>query len=72
MRAKEAAKAPALVNPTKVFDIDEPDMEVFNSLPEWIQEKMKNNLNFSGSPLEAALGGVSEEPVSDDPESDGW
>jgi hypothetical protein len=56
MRAKEAGKAADLVNPTKVFDIDDPDMGVFNSLPEWIQNKMKDNLEFSGSPLEEALG----------------
>lgn len=57
MRAKEAAKAPELVNPTKVFDIDEPDMEVFLSLPQWIQDKMKDNLEFEGSALEKALEG---------------
>lgn len=55
MRDKDAAKAPELVNPPKVFDIDEPDMEVFFSLPEWIQDKMKSNLEFEGSPLEKAL-----------------
>lgn len=52
MRAKEAAKAPDLVNAPKVFDIDEPDMEVFWSLPEWIQTKMKENLEYGGSALE--------------------
>lgn len=56
MRAKEASKAPELVNPPKIFDIDEPDMEIFGSLPQWIQDKMKENLEFSGSALEAALG----------------
>ena len=56
MRAKEAGKAADLVNPTKVFDIDEPDMKVFNTIPEWIQKKMKENLEFSGSALEKALG----------------
>lgn len=55
MRAKEAAKAPELVNPPKVFDIDEPDMEVFGSLPQWIQEKMKENLEYEGSALEKAV-----------------
>lgn len=65
MRAKEAGKAPDLVNPPKVFDIDEPDMDVFNSLPEWIQNKMKGNLEFSGSPLEAALGEGSVDSAAD-------
>tara|TARA_R110002096_G_scaffold427705_1_gene638600 strand:+ start:113 stop:835 length:723 start_codon:yes stop_codon:yes gene_type:complete len=55
MRAKEASKAPELKNPVKIFDIDNPDMKVFGSLPEWIQTKMKDNLEFGGSALERAL-----------------
>lgn len=70
MRAKEAAKAPALVNSPKVFDIDSPDMDIFNSLPEWIQTKMKDNLNFSGSALEKALGGESQETDDEGGDSD--
>jgi len=55
MRPKEAAKAPELVNPPKVFDLDDPDLEVFNSLPTWLQDKIKDNLNFAGSRLEKVL-----------------
>jgi len=51
MRAKEAAVAPALVNEPKVFDPDEPDMEVFGSLPEWLQNKIKDALDFEDSAL---------------------
>jgi hypothetical protein len=61
MRPREAANCPDLVNPPKVFDLDAPDMEVFNSLPEWLRDKIKGNLNFKGSALERKLGG--EEPV---------
>ena len=60
MRPKEAAKAPALVNPSKLFDFYNPDMEVFNKLPQWLQDKMKNAVDFGGSALEEALG----EPVA--------
>lgn len=56
MRPKDADKCPALKNPAKVFDLDNPDMEVFNSLPKWIQEKIQGNLNFEGSPLQKLLG----------------
>lgn len=58
MSAKKAANLPGLKNDPKLFDLDNPDMEVFNSLPEWIREKIKGNLNFKGSKLEAALGGA--------------
>lgn len=61
MRAKDAEKCPELKNPTKVFDLDNPDLEVFNSLPEWMREKIKSNLRFAASPLERLLGG--EAPV---------
>lgn len=57
MRAKEADKAPELVNKPLVFDTDEPDMEVFKALPDAIQNKIKNALDFEGSPLDQALGG---------------
>lgn len=55
MRPKEAAKAPELVNPPKVFDFYDPDMEVFNALPQWIQDKMKEAVDFDGGALDMAL-----------------
>lgn len=79
MRKRDADKCPELVNPSKVFDLDDPDMEVFNSLPEWVRDKIKGNLNFLGSPLEAALGAGNkkeqkkakkEEPDGDNPDID--
>ncbi len=55
MRPKEVERAPALVNPTKVFDFDAPDVDVFLSLPDWLQDKIKEAVDFAGSPLEALL-----------------
>ena len=55
---------PELVNPTKLFDLDQPDMDVFNALPEWLQKKIKGNLNYNNSPLQAALG---EQPIAEAP-----
>lgn len=62
MRPKEAKKAAALVNESKIFIIDDADVDGFNSLPEWQQDKIKSNLEFKGSDLANALGGKSEEP----------
>lgn len=56
MRPKEAAVCPELQNTPRVFLLDEPDMEVFHAFPEWIQDKLKGNLQFKGSALETALG----------------
>lgn len=58
MSPKKAATCPELVNKAKVFDLEAPDLDVFNALPGWLQEKIKGNLNFQGSPLQRALGGA--------------
>lgn len=62
MRPKEAAKLPDLVNEPRVFDLDNPDVEVFLSLPNNLQEKIKGNLNYEGSKLEKALAVHSGKP----------
>lgn len=75
MSAKKAAQCPPLVNPSKVFDLDNPDMKVFVNLPDWLQEKIKGNLNFQGSPLQKALGGEQEAPkkvVEEEPDNAPW
>jgi hypothetical protein len=55
MRPKDAAQCPELQNAAKVFDLDDPDMEVYNALPKWLQEKIAANLEYKGSPLEEKL-----------------
>jgi hypothetical protein len=49
---------PELKNPVKVFTLAEPDLEIFKSLPQWLQDRITSNLEFSGSLLEALLGGA--------------
>ena len=56
MRPKDADKCPELKNEAKMFDLDDPDIEVFNKLPKWIQDKIKGNLNYEGSKLQKSLG----------------
>ena len=55
MRPKEAAKLPALVNPSRVFSMDDPDLEVFLTLPNFVQDKIKGGLEFEGSKLDELL-----------------
>lgn len=57
MRPKEAQKAPALMNPPRVFDFYAPDIEVFNALPDWLKDKIKGAVDFGGSKLEKLLSG---------------
>lgn len=77
---RKADKLGDLVNSPQIFLIDEPDMEVFEQLPDWIKDKIKGNLEYSGSALEAILeggkkpvkkeeddGGYEEEPTSEEP-----
>ena len=55
MRAKDAARAPALVNVPVAFDLEEPDLDSFMALPKWIQKRILENLEFRGSSLERML-----------------
>lgn len=71
LRPKDQAKAPALVNGPKVFDFDEPDYEVFKSLPEWLQGEIKESLDYGGSKLEQMIengGAVKDEKPKTKPE----
>ncbi len=50
-------EVPPLNNPTFKFDLDQPDMTVFDNLPEFVQDRIKENLDYPGSKLEAAING---------------
>ncbi len=56
MRAKEAANARPLQHEVKVFDLDSPDIEVFNSLTDRVQEIIRGNLEYEGSTLQKLCG----------------
>lgn len=60
MRPKEAQKAPELVNAPRVFDFFDPDIEVFNALPDWLKDKIKGAVDFGGSELERLLSGKND------------
>lgn len=53
---------PELVNEPKVFTLDDPDVDMFRSFPDWLQEKIKGNLNYKGSLLEGSLAAQPEKP----------
>lgn len=55
MRPKDARSAPQLVNEPRVLSLDEENTELFLSLPEWIQDKIKNGLEWESTNLYKAL-----------------
>lgn len=57
--AKAASKLPPLKNSPSVFDFDDPDMEVFGSMPSWVSDKIKLALNYKGSTLQKMVEGTS-------------
>lgn len=62
---------PELVNEGVFFDLTDPNMEVFAKLPEFLQNKIKGNLNYQGSLLQKLLGEVPEEaPAPSSPNED--
>lgn len=56
MTAKQAQKAPELVNKPVLFDFYDPDINVFNSFPEWFQKRLTDAVDFDGSKLHKLLG----------------
>lgn len=57
MRPRDLTTLPEPANDLVFFDLSNPNMEVFNSFPDWLKDKIKSNLEFSGSPLETLLSG---------------
>lgn len=55
---------PELKNNPKIFDLSNPDKDIFLSLPEFLQAKIKANLEFPGSKLDRLLNGAGA-PVQD-------
>lgn len=74
MRPKDARKVPELQNEAKMLNLEEPDLEIFKSLPDWLQDKIKGNLEYNGSALQELLEGgkgkVQDQPY-DDAEDEG-
>jgi len=69
MRPKDIEKCPELKNEPVVFTLDEPDMEIFKSFPDWLKERIMGNLEFKGSKLDKALNGdKASEPEQDEQE----
>ena len=71
MRDKDKAKAPELVNEPVVFDLDDPDIAVFLNLPKFVQDKVKANLEFSGSTLEKLVDAAGSQSAATDNGTDG-
>lgn len=69
MRPRDAQGCPELANTPKVFDLDNPDMEVFDSLPEWIQTKIKGNLKYEGSTLQKLAGSGGAKKLQEKPDA---
>ena len=61
---------PELENPPRVFDLSSPSREVWDKLPEFIQNKIKANLEFNGSKLQAMLSGEPRPVTASTPELD--
>jgi hypothetical protein len=56
MRPKDVAKLPELVNKPKLFEMsDDPDLDIFLSLSNYLQDLVKKGLEFEGSALDIAL-----------------
>ena len=58
VRAKDLKNFPELVNEPRFLDLDvvnEVNLQLYSDLPQWIRDKIKNGLEFAGSPFQIAL-----------------
>jgi hypothetical protein len=67
LRPKEIDAVAPLLHPVKVFDIDNPDLEMFYKLPNWLQNKITGNLTYEGSVLEEAIKNYDPEAEEEKP-----
>lgn len=68
MRAKEADKLPELKNPGKILDLDDVStVDILMTLPKWISDKIKDGLNFDGSPMADAVKNFKKKEAVDEP-----
>lgn len=70
MRAKDAARLPDLKNDAKFFTLDDPDVDMFLTLPDFVQKKIKGGLEFKGSKLDQLLANHQGKPKEDDKEAE--
>lgn len=70
MRPKDVKKAPELVNPMVVFDVEEPNEAVFKEFPEWTQKKLKSHLGYEASPLQEMVENMDDNEGDDAPAKD--
>ena len=55
-----------LANDPKLFDVDNPDMDVYNSLPDFLHTIMKEGVKYKGSKLESQVDGMPAEVITED------
>lgn len=65
MKSKEKKDARALINPTRFFNLGDPDIAVFNNLPKSdspfaLKNRITANLEFTGSKLHSLITGVDQ------------
>lgn len=70
-RKKDLSTFPELKKEPVVFTLDNPDLEVFESLPDWMKEVITGNLEFAGSELESLLNGGHDTPEPKENQEDG-
>lgn len=62
MRSKDALRVPELVNKPVILDLDNPSVEAYKALPQWVQKRITENLEYKGSKLASLLGGSDKAP----------
>ena len=66
MRKRDEDKAAELVNPTTLFDLDEPDMKVWDKLEGWLQKLIQEGVDFEHTTLAGMLDSPEKEEAGEE------
>lgn len=58
MRQRDLDKLAELKNEPFFFDLTEPSIDIWKKLPQWLQDKIKENINYEGSLLQEMVDGA--------------
>lgn len=58
MPVPQGIEVPPLENDPVIFDLSSPDLETFNTFPDWLKEIIQSNLEYNGSKLQRLIEGT--------------
>jgi len=66
MRSKDAEKCAPLVKQALVFDFDSPEQDVWDEMPKFVQDKIKESLDYEASAVQSMVENAPDEATAEE------